>query len=101
MDIKVRPVDKRTVRVNREVSDCGLRLSLQSTDGVERDVQHPVLWASNEEPVSDEICVYDAAPALVAPEREADTPEQLGNLWCLQVLNLDHVEAVLRPDFRG
>ena len=34
------------------------------------------------------------------PKRETDTPEQLGNLRALEVLRLDNVKAVLRPDVR-
>ena len=38
---------------------------------------------------------------LLPPESEADTPEQLRHLRRLQILHLDHVKTVLRPDVRG
>ncbi len=101
MDIELRPVDERTVRIDRKVSQDGLRLPSQGMNRIQRHVQHPMFRASDEELFPDEIGVDDVAPAPVTAEGEADTAEQVRHLWRLHVVDLDHVKAVLRPDVCG
>src|SRR5271157_3591143 len=100
MDIELRPIDERTIGVDLEVPQHGGRLAPQYRDGAYGDVQHPMPRPADEQHFPGEAGVDDAAAAAVRPESGADAPEQLGHLRSLQVVDLDHVKAVLRPDVR-
>src|SRR5260370_17232632 len=93
MNIEVRPVDEGTIRVNLEVLQHSARLVPKRWARGNRDMQHPMLRATNEKRVLDKVGVDDAVAHAILSKSGTDPPEQIGHLWSFQFLNPDYVKS--------